>query len=464
MDLEGEVAWLRNENQSLREQNRQLQEQLLSLQQELATALERIVELEQQARKSAVSFKPDRPKPTGPKKPRRARKAEANRGRKRGAATRVVKHALERCPTCGYRLRGASIVRRREVIELPPAQPVEVIEHQVIKRYCPACRRWQRPGLDLSGQVVGQGRMGVRIASLVAYLRTELRLPIRAIAGYLETVHSLRLSTGEIVRLLHQVPQTLAGAVTELRGQMRASGVLHADETGWREEGHNGYLWGFSTPGPEAVRYYEYAPGRSGEVVERLLGEDFRGHLVSDFYGAYNRYPGPHQRCWVHLLRDLHELQEAHPDEPEVLTWAAEVRALYEEAQRFLASPDPPGREARERTYAGLVERVDHLGLQFAPAAFKKHPCWGLCKRLLRHRDELFQFVRVEGLPAHNNLAERSLRPLVVMRKISGGTRSPRGSRTRMALASLFGTWQARGLNPFLECFQLLRQTPLSLF
>ena len=59
-------------------------------------------------------------------------------------------------------------------------------------------------------------------------------------------------------------------------------------------------------------------------------------------------------------------------------------------------------------------------------------------------------------VPADSNLAERSLRPLVIMRKISGGTRSGEGSKTRLTLASLFATWQARHLNPFLECLAAL--------
>ena len=50
--------------------------------------------------------------------------------------------------------------------------------------------------------------------------------------------------------------------------------------------------------------------------------------------------------------------------------------------------------------------------------------------------------------PSDNNPAERSLRPLVISRKISGGTRSEQGTETKMALASLFGTWRAQGLNP----------------
>ncbi len=91
----------------------------------------------------------------------------------------------------------------------------------------------------------------------------------------------------------------------------------------------------------------------------------------------------------------------------------------------------------------------------------RKHPCQALAKRLLRHQEELFQFVLVDGLPADNNAAERRLRPVVVVRKISGGTQSGAGSRTRLALASLFETWQARGLCPLTECLNLLRQTPL---
>jgi len=104
--------------------------------------------------------------------------------------------------------------------------------------------------------------------------------------------------------------------------------------------------------------------------------------------------------------------------------------------------------------YVGLVGRCHQLGQQYAQN--KGHPCWALAKRILRHEDELFQFVLVEGLSADNNLAERSIRPLVVIRKISGGTRSEEGTKTRMALASLLETWQARGLNPFAECLRLL--------
>jgi transposase len=169
---------------------------------------------------------------------------------------------------------------------------------------------------------------------------------------------------------------------------------------------------------------------------------------------------GKHQRCWVHLLRDLRALKEAHAADAASVQWAHAVRALYDDAQTWLHDHPAPTPEAREQQYVALVTQAHTLGLEYARA--KTHPCQALAKRLLRHEDELFQFVLIAGLSADNNLAERSIRPLVVIRKISGGSRSAEGTKTRMALASLFETWQARGLNPLEECRRVLSQATTS--
>ena len=446
-----------DEETALRAENKALQEEVALLREELSVAQERIGELER-GRKAPSFVKANQPKRTGERKPRCKRRAEQTGSRKRAVPTKVVRHVLKRCPDCGYKLRGKSIARRRQVIDLPPPQAVQVTEHQVIKRWCPHCERWQSPKLDLRGQVLGQGRIGVNVVSLIAYLRTRLRLPYRQIGEYLETVHGAEISVGELVEALHHLKREVEPALRALRKEVRASPIVHADETSWREDGQNGYVWGLSTPGGSAVRYYECDHSRSRMVVERLLGKEFSGVLATDFYAGYNIYPGRHQRCWVHLLRDLHALQEEHADD-EVLRWVQGVRALYNDAQTWLKATHQPHETERRRQYEALLERLQPLGLAYAQS--KGHPCHTLAKRLLRHQDELFQFLLVDGLSADNNLAERSLRPLVVARKISGGTRSQLGSATRMALHSLFETWHARGLNPFQACLRLLTQTPL---
>jgi hypothetical protein len=459
MQRDDTLAQVLAENQELRTHLAQAQAQLAHLAELLAAAQQRIAELEQH-HDPPPFVKPNRPTSTEPKPPRKKRAPHHNHGRHCEAPTRSDLHALERCPDCNYRLQGSSIDYRRQVIELPPPQPIEIIEHQIIKRWCPHCRRWRRPQLDLSGQVLGQARIGVRIASLIAFLALSLRLPMRRIQAYLRLVHQLTISAGEVAELLHQVRRTLQAHVDDLKQQARASPILHGDETCWRENGVNGYIWAFSTPGADAVRYYAYDHSRAQAVVKRILDGQFDGQLVSDFYCGYNVYAGKHQRCWVHLLRDLHALKAQQADDPDVVAWAQQVRALYDDAQSWLHAHAQPSQAAREQCYVALVARAHALGLAYARV--KQHACRALAKRLLRHEDELFQFVLVDGLSADNTLAERSIRPLVVIRKISGGSRSAEGTKTRMALASLFETWQARGLNPFDECLKLLSQPAVS--
>ncbi len=208
---------------------------------------------------------------------------------------------------------------------------------------------------------------------------------------------------------------------------------MHADETAWRESGHNAYIWALITP--EGLRYYHYEKSRESWVIKNLLGSEFKGHLSSDFYAGYNIYPGKHQRCWVHLLRDLHKLKlkEMYPADETVHQWAASLRQLYDEGQSLLKAASEPGAILRGEKYIELVQRSHTLGREYAQR--KDHPCQALAKRLLRHEEELFQFVLVPGLSADNNLAERGVRPLVVVRKISGGSRTERGSKTRMSLS-----------------------------
>ncbi len=392
-----------------------------------------------------------RPEPTG--EPRKKRAAAHNKGRKREERpTRSVQHAVERCPDCGYLLRGQSLDWTRDVLELPPPPPVEVVEHQYLKRRCPACATWHTPKADADG-VVGQGRLGIRLLSLLAYLRTVARLPLRTIQDHLASVQGLHLSVGGIAAALTRLRTALTPVLEEIKTQARGSPSVHMDETSWRENGQNGYVWTLCTTGPEAVRYYAYDHSRAGAVARRLLGA-YRGILVTDFYAAYGQVPSPHQYCWVHLLRDLHTLKETHPTDGLLHGWARAVRHLYDIGRAELARTPAPTAAQREALARLLDARLQHLGRRYARRS--GHPCRALAQRLLRHQGQFFTFVRTPDVSADNNPAERALRPLVIMRKISGGSRSAEGSITRLALASAFGTWQARHLNPLAACIAAL--------
>ena len=324
--------------------------------------------------------------------------------------------------------------------------PVPVTEHVFIARTCPVCRRRRVPTAQLDGAALGRQRLGVNLISRIATLREAGRLPIRSIQWYLRTVHQLRRSVGAIVSAIHQTAQQAQPAVAGMVDRIRASPVVHADETGWRQHGANGYVWTFSTP---TERYF-LRRGRAKTVVDEALSDAFSGVLVSDCYAAYHHYDGPKQRCWAHLLRDIHHLRTLYPDAAPLARWADAVHGIYDWAKAFTH----PQAKRRRTAQLALERQLLALGQPFRhdPSATQAK----LCRRIERHIKELFVFVAEPAVPSNNNAAERSLRHLVISRKVSGGTRSERGTESKMAQASTFGTWRARGLNPLAACRHLL--------
>jgi transposase len=448
-DLEQQVARLHAEIATLQTTVAHLTQQLgAALTAEPAPAAPAASPPSSPARSRPVPGTKPTERPDRPKKPRKRR--AHGFGRRRMTPTTRQVHAVERCPTCGVRLTGGSVKRTREVIEVPVV-PVTVTEHVYVERQCPCCRQRWVPPAALDGLVDGQQRLGVGLVSLIATLREELRLPIERIQWYLATLYGVALSVGAIVDALRRVAARGQAVVEQILARIRGSPVVHADETGWREDGVNGYAWTISTP---TERYFVRGR-RERAVLEAALGDDFGGLLVSDFYVAYTTYDGRHQYCWTHLLRDIHDLRVAHPRDAGVQGWAEAVHQLY------LRARQDPARTPAERT-AAQRRYEDELRTLCEP--YEKHPTAPqavLCRRILAHLPELFVFVADPRVPSDNNAAERSLRHLVTCRKISGGTRSADGTNTKMTLATVFGTWRAQGLNPFLECRRLLASPQL---
>jgi hypothetical protein len=449
------------EFEKVQEQLQRVGEELQQSREQLQKAQARIAELENLKTPPPAFVKENKKKPEeGEKKPRKKREARHNRGRARSATpTETVEHRVVNCPDCHLRLGGISLSRVREVIEIPPPPPVVIGEHRIYKGWCSNCQKWHETPVDLHEEVLGQGRIGVRLASLIATMRTVMRLPIRQIQLYLETMHQVKISNGEIVELLHRIGKHVQPQVSGIKAQIQKSPASQADETTWREDGINGYIWSVSTP---TLRYYEYHHSRAGEVVKSLIGKEYQGVLGSDFYAGYNVHEGLHQRCWVHLLGDIHDLKKLQPHDEACLTWAKGVRAIYDEALAWAAYGPDPGLSPAKQSQARVTQQ--HLYEQRLMDLCRPYlridvPQRVLCERVERFLPELFVFVAIPGIPSHNNLAERSLRPLVIARKISGGTRSPKGSQTRMTLASLFATWMAQQLNPFQQCLLALTST-----
>ncbi len=388
-------------------------------------------------------------KPNRPAREKQDRKPRGQGfGRLRETATDVHLHALERCPDCGHKLTGGWEHRRRQVIQIVPPQ-VRVIDHVVVARRCGVCGMRHVPKLPSAVLgVQGQRRFGVTVQALVALFHARYRIPMKEIRRLLKELCGLHVSDGEIVALLDGVAQAGEAEVKRLKEEVRGSPVVCGDETGWRQEGKNGFLWTFATP---TVRYFEYHATRAGTVPQEVLGEDFHGVISCDCYGGYNQLAAEKQRCWAHLLRDLHGLKEQCAEQPKVLAWVEAIQAVYREATAPCEGT-PPQRKKRRRSFELRLERLV-LALARQQKTKKESPQVVLAQRIRKHLLEWFVFVEHPEVPSTNNLAERSLRPAVIARKISGGTRTDKGSKTKTTLLSLAGTWTVRGeaLLPALE-------------
>ncbi len=364
-----------------REQMLVLEQQLGRQQAEIATLRATVRQLTHQLGELAQAVAPDagdEEPPTGSAAPRgmpglkpggapgtRSTRGRRHRpygvARQRMTPTAQQVHAVTQCPTCGIPLAGGTVVHRREVIEVP-ALPVTVTEHVYLARRCPCCRQVHRPALALAGVVVGQGRLGVRLVSLLATLREVGRLPVRVIQEVVRAVHGLELSVGGIIGAVRQVADRCGPLVADILARIRASPVVHADESGWREDGANGYIWTFST----ASERYFVRRGRGKAVVDEVLGETFSGTLVSDFYAAYDHYPGLKQRCWAHLLRDIDEVCRQEPKDPRLAGWARAVRAVWRRASR--SCPLPAARDDQQHAYEQELLALCHVSASDAAA------------------------------------------------------------------------------------------------
>ena len=108
--------------------------------------------------------------------------------------------------------------------------------------------------------------------------------------------------------------------------------------------------------------------------------------MVSDFYAAYNHYPGLKQRCWAHLLRDIHDLKGLYPEHAGLAQWAEAVHQVYTEAKASVLPRAQPG----HRTQLMLEEKLMVLARPFLkdPLAVQAK----LCRRMER-------FIKVKPIP-----------------------------------------------------------------
>jgi hypothetical protein len=369
---------------------------------------------------------------------------------------------LPACPHCAGALTDRATHEQFQV-EIPPVTPV-VTRFHTESGYCPTCAQRVRSihPEQISAATGAAGVvLGPRVKAFAADLHHRLGLSYGKIADLLAEVFDLPVTRGGLCQADAALARLAEQIYTELVAAVRASEVVHVDETGWRIGALAAWLWVFTN---EHLTVYTIDPRRGHEVVLHILGREFAGVMVADCFVAYDAAALStwlHQKCVAHLLRELHDL--ATTKRGAVQAWALELMALLRDALVLKAGAGDLRAPDYEAAATGLEARLDRLiaGAVRSRDADRAR----LGRRLDKHRVEILRFLYLEDLEATNNRAERQLRPAVVMRKTGGCNRTANGAAAHAILMSVLATCRQRGMKilDYLIKLQQYGTTPPSL-
>jgi transposase len=365
----------------------------------------------------------------------------------------VRKYRLNRCPDCGgpmsARPKETRVVQQVEIAE----RPVEIVEHRGEACWCRRCR--QVVHAPLPPTVHKGGLVGPRLTALVGYLKAVCHASFSTIRRFFRDVLKIPLSRGQLAKVIGKVNAALGPAYEELRGRLPEEPRLNVDETGHKDNGKAHWTWCFRA---ELYTLFKIDSSRGSEVLIEMLGKEFNGVLGCDYFSAYRKYMREFsvevQFCLAHLIRDVKFLIGL----PDPLTRVYGERVL--EALRRLfhvihrqGTMTPTGfRRAMEKARGDVMAAA-----AWAP---RRSHAQNLAKRFRLHGEAYFRFITTPGVEPTNNLAEQAMRFVVIDRRITQGTRSPRGRQWCERIWTAIATCTQQGRS----VFEYLHQTIIAHF
>lgn len=342
---------------------------------------------------------------------------------------RIARVEAEVCETCCCALHQQS-ANERGIYELE-REKVRKIHYQIERKVCPNCRR------IVSGKVENAFPRASLSNELVAEVAEQHYLLGRSSGQISER---FEISEATIFESLKRISEKLKPSLEQLKAIYRKSSVRHADETGWRTNGGNGYAWYF---GSGEVSLYLFRQTRSASVVEEVFGKErLSGVLVVDQYGGYNQVRCRIQYCYAHLLRKQEDLAKEFPRNREIRNYSSQMIKLLAQAMKL--------RKAgfSEKQYQAEANKTKAKILKLSGRQ-ARHPAVRRWQDFYVEKSErLYQWSESAEIPAENNYAEREIRKIVIARKNSYGSQSDAGAEMREIWTSVLASLKKREANP----------------
>jgi transposase len=331
-----------------------------------------------------------------------------------------------KCPHCKGRLVNKSFIKR-PIIDSVLLQTKKIL-YLCQKKYCPRCKKT----VSAKPPVLPRALFGNQLIAQALNLHYGQLIPLGRIVEILGSA----VSTADLHDIFRRLSRIWQPAVDRLIVEYRKEPVKHADETGWRTDGDNGYAWLFCSKNTSIFRFED---NRSSRVRQTVLGtRQLPGVLVTDRYGVYNKSPCSLQYCYAHILRLVEDTGAQFADNQEVQCFVACLAPLLAQAMHLRGQNiSNEVYYRRAKALRNQIQRVinsasQHAGIKAIQTIFKEN----------KHR--LYHWVKTRAVPADNNRAERELRPTVIARKVSFGSQSKQGALSRSVLMTIVHTVKKR--------------------
>jgi transposase len=348
----------------------------------------------------------------------------------------VIEETLLECPDCHHALGQPVDIEQQIQEDIVPAH-VRVRKYRRHKYHCGHCGTEHYA--PYHPEHVPLGYLGANVLIQAVILKYHHCLPYRKIRELFQELAGITISPGGISQALARISHWLGVEKAVLLDAIRGSPQLHVDETGWRLDGKKSWVWALVN---DRLAYYHVDRSRSRRVLKGLLGSEFDGTLISDFFSVYLNLPWRMQKCLVHLLREFHDCAKTDKTAEFVAAYR-KIKRLIKDARKLHDKHDliPSGE------YARLRFRLEDRLFNFTTAVYTNKNLQRLSKRFAQSWLDMFRFLKDPSLDWNNNRAERMIRPTVIYRNRSYGNRSDRGAEAHGTIMSLMQTLRLQGKN-----------------
>lgn len=280
--------------------------------------------------------------------------------------------------------------------------------------------------------------IGPNAKALAAFLHYQLSVPYKKIKTLFKEMFSMDFDHTSCVGFDKQIRIRGGPLYEKLKDSLKDRPYLNVDETGWKDK----WLWCYAD---ERHAVYRIEVGRGQKELRGILGDSYKGVLISDFLGAYNGIESLKQKCLIHILRLIDKWSVYYDNAPKMTRYFLGLKTAIKRIIHLNNQMDkkrlPKNFSLKKADVVASLRRL--VSKELEPIKANKFR-----RKLLDHFNDLVTCLDYKGISSNNNLVERLLRGSVIMRKITFGNRSKKGEINHEVIMSLIQTARLQSLNP----------------